>query len=188
MTKKKDFKRAVREYASRTGRSYTSARRQLLSRDRGGVAANDPASRTISRPELGFAVALPEGWSEFPRPFSSSPFEVARFACHDRTTHVCIVFRMPGSPGLHPRGIAERSRARLAKRGFGNFALGDADVGGKAGVLLTCDKTIEEGLWAAREYFVTAGSLVYCLGLGSGDPAGDAAVFDCMASGFEVTG
>jgi hypothetical protein len=53
--------------------------------------------------------------------------------------------------------------------------------------LLTFDKTTEAGPWAAREYFVSAGSLVYCLGLGSGDPNGDAHLFDSMAAQFLIT-
>lgn len=144
------------------------------------------AFHKVSKPELGFTVALPEGWSEFPRPFSSSPFEVARFAYRDAATHVCIVFRMPGSPKLDPRIIAERSKTKLEHKGYGNFALSECDVGPRRGVLLACDKTNDEGLWAAREYFVTAGSLVYCLGLATGDPAGDAALFDSMAARFEA--
>jgi hypothetical protein len=100
---------------------------------------------------------------------------------------MCIVFRLPGSPGLDPRGTAERSQAALTKKGFGNFALTKADVGTRAGVRLTFDKPTETGVWASREYFVTAGSLVYCLGLASGDPDGDATTFDAVAAQFEIT-
>ena len=131
-------------------------------------------------------MSLPDGWSEFPRPFSSSPFEVARYAHHDGTTRVCIVFRMPGSPGLHPGGMAERSNTKLEQKGFGNFVVRDVEIAGRAVVLLTCDKMIEKRPWAAREYFVPAGSLVYCLRLASGDPDGDRGKFDAMAEGFDV--
>jgi hypothetical protein len=186
MTKKRDFKRRVREYAARTGRSYTSARHLLLSR-RGEDAMTSIPFHKVSKPELGFTVALPDGWSEFPQPFSNSPFEVARFAYRDHANHICLVFRMPGSRGLDPRGVAERSKARLEQKGFRNFALSEVDVGPRHGVLLTCDKTNDQGPWAAREYFVTAGSLVYCLGFGTGDMAADAPVFDSMAERFEVS-
>jgi hypothetical protein len=186
MTQDKDFKREVRAYALRTGRSYASARRLLLSRSRGGAAMESVAFKLISKQEAGFAVRVPEGWSEFPPVLSHSPFEVARFAYRDHTDHVCIVFRLPGSPGLDPRGTAERSQAALTKKGFGNFALTKADVGSRPGVRLTFDKPTETGVWASREYLVTAGSLVYCLGLASGDPEGDAATFDAVAAQFEV--
>jgi hypothetical protein len=189
MTQDKDFKREVRAYALRTGRSYASARRLLLSR-RGGAAMETEkiAFKLIAKQDVGFTVRVPEGWSEFPPVLSHSPYEVARFAYRDHTDHLCIVFRLPGSPGLDPRGTAERSQAALSKKGFGDFALTKADVGSRKGVRLTFRKPTEAGgVWASREYFVSAGSLVYCLGLASGDPDGDAETFDTMAAEFQVT-
>jgi hypothetical protein len=143
--------------------------------------------KVISKPELGLAVRVPEGWSEFPPVLSSSSYEIARFAYRDHTNHMCIVFRLPGSPGLDPRGTAEQAEASQRRKGFGNFALTKANIGSRPGVRLTFDKHTEQGVWAAREYFVTAGNVVYCLGLASGDPDGDAEVFDAMAAQFEVT-
>jgi len=186
MTKEKDFKRAVRDYALRTGRSYASARHLLLTRSQGGAAMETISLKLITKPEPGFTVGVPEGWSEFPPVLSSSAYEVARFAYRDETNHMCIVFRMPGSPGLDPRGTAEQAQVQQKKRGYQNFAIAQVQIGSRAGVCLTFDKTTDLGLWAAREYFVTAGSLVYCLGLGSGDPKGDAEVFDAMAAKFEI--
>ena len=145
------------------------------------------ALKRVSKPDAGFIVGVPEGWAEFASVLSHSPYEVARFAYRDHADHLCIVFRLPGSPGLDPRGTAERSRAALYRKGFGNFVLRKVDVGRRAGVRLTFDKTTEAGVWSSREYFVSAGSLVYCLGLGTGDPEGDAATFDAMAAEFEVT-
>jgi hypothetical protein len=190
MTREKDFKRMVREYASRTGRSYSSARRILVARKGEGAAtkAQAAAFKTISRPKLGFTLSVPEAWAEFPALISNSAYEVARFAYRDHASHMCIVFRMPGSPGLDPRGTAQQALARQQSQGFGNFVLTEATVGKRAGILLTFDRKTEAGTWAAREYFVSAGSLVYCLGLGSGDAEGDAAVFDAMAAAFAVTG
>jgi hypothetical protein len=190
MTQKKDFKRAVREYASRSSRSYSSARRILIARDGAALAVKNSREsfKTISRPKLGFTLSVPEAWAEFPALLSNSAYEVARFAYRDHTSHLGIVFRMPGSPGLDPRGTADQVLARQRSQGFDNFVLADAAVGSRAGVLLTFDRKSEAGTWSAREYFVSAGSLVYCLGLGSGDRAGDAATFDAMAAGFEVTG
>jgi hypothetical protein len=187
MTQDKDFKRAVREYALRTGRSYASARRILSSRSRGGAAMENVSLLAISKPDFGFTVRVPAGWSEFPPVLSSSAYEVARFAYRDHTNHMCIVFRMPGSPGLDPRGTAEQAKVSQGRRGFGNFALTEVEVGRRPGVRLTFEKHTEIGVWAAREYFVSAGSLVYCLGLASGDPKGDAEVFDAMAAEFEIT-
>lgn len=145
------------------------------------------ALKVVSKPEWGFTVRVPEAWAEFPPVLSSSAYEVARFAYRDHTNHMCIVFRMPGSPGLDPRGTAEQAQVSQRRKGFGNFALTPFDMGGRAGVRMTFDKTNELGAWAAREYFVAAGSLVYCLGLASGDPKEDAALFDSMAAKFEIT-
>jgi hypothetical protein len=186
MTRNKDFKRAVRDYASRTGRSYAGARSLLVSRSRGDLTMNDVAFQSISRPELGFIVAIPQGWSEFPPILSNSPYEVARFAYRDHAHHIGIVFRMPGSPGLNVRVPAEEAQARQRQRGFGNFVLDEVHVGGRPGVRLTFEKTTAAGPWAAREYFVAAASRVYVLGLASGDPKGDEGVFESMASRFEV--
>jgi hypothetical protein len=186
MTQKKDLKRAVREYALRTGRSYSSARHLLLSRRRGGEVMEEMSLKVISKPELGFAVRVPEGWSEFPPILSNSPYEVARFAYRDHTTHMCIVFRMPGSPGLDPRVWAEQAQTRQRQQGYGSFALTEVEVGKRAGICLKFEKSNEAGVWACREYFVVAGSLVYCLGLASGDPQTDGKVFDAMAAKFEV--
>jgi hypothetical protein len=143
--------------------------------------------KAISKPDFGFTVRVPAGWSEFPPVLSSSAYEVARFAYQDHTNHMCIVFRLPGSPGLDPRFSAKQAEVSQRRRGFGNFVTDDVEVGRRAGVRLTFDKKSEIGVWAAREYFVAAGSLVYCLGLASGDPSGDAALFDAMAGEFEIT-
>jgi hypothetical protein len=101
-------------------------------------------------------------------------------------SHLCIVFRMPGSRDPRLRSVAERSRSRLCRRGYDNFAFTEVGVGGQPGLMLSFDKKTEEGVWAAREYFVAGKNLVYCLGLASGDPARAASVFDGIASRFEV--
>ena len=150
------------------------------------MTTTDVTMKQVTKPEHGYTVSVPEAWAEFPPILSNSPYEVARFAYRDHASHLCIVFRMPGSPGLHPRGTAEQAKARQEGKGYGNFALKDVEVGGRAGVLLSFDKATAAGPWAAREYFVSAGSLVYCLGLGTGDPAGNAPTFDAMAAGFVI--
>ena len=144
--------------------------------------------KLVPKPQLGFTVPVPDGWAEFPPITSNSPYEVARFARRDHTHHLCVVFRMPGSAALDPRTPAEDARVRLTASGYGNFAIDDARVAGRAGVRLTCDKARDSGVWAARLYFVSAGDLVFCLGLGSGDPAGDAPLFESMSAAFEVAG
>lgn len=144
--------------------------------------------KSISKSELGFSIHVPKDWSEFPPVLSSSPYEVARFAYRDHTNHLCIVFRLPGSPGLDPRVPAEEAQTRHKTQGFGNFALTKKDVGARAGVLLTFDKTVAHGgVWSVREYFVKGGNLVYALALASGDPHADAAIFDAMANQFQVS-
>ncbi len=122
---------------------------------------------------------VPDGWAELPPVLANSPYEVARFARRDHANHLCLVFR---SPGNEPRKRAEAARDRLATLGYDNFALDDAALGGHAAVRLGCAR----GGWAVREYFASVNDLVYCLGLGSSDPAGDAAVFDAMTAAFEI--
>ncbi|HEX4454322.1 MAG TPA: hypothetical protein VH143_25840 [Kofleriaceae bacterium] len=133
----------------------------------------------ITKPDHGFTVAIPDGWAEFPPMLTNSPYEVARFARRDHANHLCLVFR---SPGNDPRKRAEAARARLATTGYDGFVLDDAALGARPGVQLSCTR----GAWAVREYFVSVNDLVYCLGLGSSDPAGDAAAFDAMTAAFDI--
>jgi hypothetical protein len=187
MTRERDFKRKVRGLVRLTGRSYADARRLLLEKNQGGHAMTESQWTTMNNPRFGYSLALPAGYHEFPADPSHSPWEVARFLQRDHTSHLCLVFRMPGRIGLDPRESAERSRMRLEAKGFVDFAFSEVDMGARRGTLLTFQKPKENAeLWSAREYFVTAGSLVYCLGLGTGDRSGDAEVFDRIARGFEV--
>jgi hypothetical protein len=179
MTHDKDFKRKVRDHARRTGRSYASVHRRF-SRHREKMMQLEQITKQ------GFTVAVPHGWAEFPPMSANSPYEVARFARRDHANHLCLVFRMPGSRGLDPRTPAEAARARLEASGFGNFALADAAIGARTGARIDFDKPIDAGTWTVREYFVSADDVVYCLALGSSDPAGDAAAFDAMVDAFEV--
>jgi hypothetical protein len=172
MTHDKDFKRKVREHARRTGRSYASVHRRF-SRHREKMMQLEQITKQ------GFTVAVPHGWAEFPPMRSNSPYEVARFAHRDHASRLCLVFR---SPGNDPRKRAEAAQARLATTGYDDFALADAPLGAHSGVRLCCAR----GVWAVREYFVSVNDLVYCLGLGSSDPAGDAAIFDAMTAAFEI--
>jgi hypothetical protein len=175
MTHDKDFKRRVREHARRTGRSYASVHRRF-SRQRGEMTMQQFT-------KSGFTIAVPEGWAEFPPVPTNSPYEVARFARRDHAQHLCLVFRSPGSDA---RERAEAARERLEASGYGNFVLDDATLGARAAVRLRFDKPFGSGVWAVREYFIGATDVVYCLGLGSSDPAGDAAAFDSMCAAFEI--
>lgn len=187
MTRDKDFKRRVRETAARTGRSYASARNALLAKTEQARGKDSISLKVISKPELGLHFGVPEGWEEFPPVLSNSPYEVTRFARQDHAAHMCVVFRMPGSDGLDPKGMAERAQAKQKAKGFDNFRLTRVEVGERPGVLLSFDKKTDRGAWTAREYFVSVGSLVYCLGLGTGDADGDELTFDAMAEHFVIT-
>jgi hypothetical protein len=187
MTREKDFKRKVRDEARRTGRSYADARRLLLDTRPGGPAMTESQKTTTNNPRFGYSLTLPAGYHEFPADSTHSPWEVARFLRRDHTSHLCLVFRMPGRVGLDAREPALRSKARLEAKGFVDFALSEVELGKRHGTLLTFQRSADnKEPWSAREYFVTAGSLIYCLGLGSGDRSGDAEVFDRIAQSFEV--
>jgi hypothetical protein len=187
MTQDKDKKRKVREYARRTGRSYSDARRLLLSDSERGKAMTTSTFKRFFDTRYGFGVSLPDGWNEFPPDPTNSAYEVARFLRLDPTHQICLVFRMPGRAGLSPRDPAERSRARLARKGFQDFVLTDVEIASRPGVLLSCGKPRPgERSWSAREYFVSVGELVYVFGLASGDAGGDAELFDRIAARFEV--
>ncbi|HEY1547137.1 MAG TPA: hypothetical protein VGG28_04930 [Kofleriaceae bacterium] len=126
-----------------------------------------------------FTIAVPAGWAECAPVLANSPYEVARFIRRDHATHLCLVFR---SPGGDARKRAEAARERLAASGYANFTLADAALGAHTGVRLDFDK----GAWTVREHFVSVNDVVYCLGFGTSDPAGDAPVFDAMTAAFAI--
>ena len=81
---------------------------------------------------------------------------------------------------------ARRAQTALAANGFGEFAIADAELGGRAGVRLDCAKRDAGRVWAVREYFAVTDGIGFCLGCGSAAPEEDEPLFAEMARTFEV--
>lgn len=183
MTANKHFKRRVRERARRTGESYTAALSNLRRLD----AQERPMQwQRIEKPDFGYAVHVPGGWSERPPDLKNSPWETARFHQPDDRRHSVIVFRAPLARGRDARQVAENAQISLEHSGFTDFVIGETEVAGRPGALLECARHDAGRVWAVREYFVRYDDVGFCLGCGTAVPDEDGELFTGMARRFEV--
>jgi hypothetical protein len=181
MTANKHFKRRVRERARRTGESYTAALRHLR---RDNAKEFLMQWQRVEKPDFGYAVHIPQGWDERPPDLKNSPWETARFGDQADRRHTVIVFRHPTAHS--PAEVAERARTTLEARGFADFEVTDTEVAGRPGARLDCAKQDAGRVWAVREYFVSHGDVVFCLGCGSAVPDEDHEMFTAMAETLEL--
>jgi hypothetical protein len=123
-----------------------------------------PNLRRVEKPEFGFAVHVPVDWPELTPQPNNSGYERARFAYRDERRHNCQVFLSEGSTGLDPRVRAEDARVMLAERDFEHFVFDRTEIAGCPAVRLDFDIARDWGLWSVRQYYVSAGNLIYTLG------------------------
>jgi hypothetical protein len=185
MTANKHFKRRVRERARRTGESYTSALRHLR-RTEAREHEMQWQWRRIEKAEYGYAVHIPERWSERPPVLKNSPAETARFVDAADRRHSATVFRGMPRPGRMVMEVAEQVQAVLEGEGYRDFLLAEAQVGGLPGARLDCAKYDAGRVWAVREYFLVHGDIRFVLACGSAVPEEDDELFEAMADRFEV--
>jgi hypothetical protein len=191
MTTDKDFKRLVRQRASKTGESYSAARRRLLeSKGDNEMVTSD--LRRVEKPDDGFVLHVPADCAEAPADKLNNPYELARWGSltNDGVRRLYLVMRRPGSTGLDPRVAAEATQRNL-ERSFKHFVLAETTVDGRPAARLDFQMGNPSsywgfGVWRAREYFVPVGNLVWTLGLGSSREEPDAALFEAMANGFHL--
>ena len=183
MTANKNFKRRVRDRARRTGESYTAALRHLRQLD---VKEPTVQWQRIEKTDFGYAISVPEGWTERPPDLKNSPLETARFGEETDRRHGVTVFRGPVRPGRTAAEIAELARPSLEHAGFVDFVVTDAEIGGRPGARLDCARHDAGRVWAVQEYFVTDGRVSFCLGCGTSMPDEDAALFAEIVARFEV--
>jgi hypothetical protein len=185
MTANKSFKRRVRERAHRTGESYTAALRHLRQLD---AKERSMQWQRIEKTDFGYAISVPPGWAEFPPNLKNSPLETARFGDDSDRRHGVTVFRGPVRPGRTPAEIAELAQPALERAGFVDFAITDAEVGGRPGARLDCARHDAGRVWAVQEYFLSDGNVSFCVGCGSAVPEEDAPLFAEIVARFEVLG
>jgi hypothetical protein len=182
MTANRHFKRRVRERARRTGESYTAALRHL----RRVAEEHAMEWQRIEKDQYGYAIHVPQDWTEREPDLKNSPWETARFGNPADRRHALIVFRRLTSPGLSTADVAERALTSLESAGFADFRITETRVADRPGVRLDCAKHDAGRVWAVREYFVGHGDVHFCLGCGSSVPEEDEPLFDAMAERFEV--
>src|SRR4051812_41069669 len=104
MTANKDFKRVVRSRAAKTGESYASARRHLLTTQEAQMS--NTATLPVEDRQWGYTLALPQGWHRVPTDPFNKKDEVGRFTSHRDGVHLAIVFRSVINPDVaHTRRV-----------------------------------------------------------------------------------
>ncbi|MBP2704571.1 hypothetical protein JOL79_12170 [Microbispora sp. RL4-1S] len=186
MTENKHFKRRVRERSRRTGESYTAALRHLRRVDAEERHMHDTRWQRIERPDFGYAVQVPGEWDERPPNLKNSPWETARYGDRNDRRHGLIVFRQPMRPGRDAAEMARNVQGSLEGIGFTDLRIGDAEVAGRRGVLLTCAKHDAGRVMAVRHYMTTRDGVGFCLGCWTTIPDEDDAMFAVMALRFEL--
>jgi hypothetical protein len=140
----------------------------------------------FERPDFGYAIRVPEGWTERPPNLKNSPWETARYVeAADRRRSV-VVFRQPIRPGRSAGQVAEIVLPILEGVGFGEFAIEDVPVGGRPGARLDCTRHDAGRVWAVREYFVVQDTVAFCVGCGTSVPDEDDPLFARIVEGFEL--
>jgi hypothetical protein len=148
------------------------------------AASAPPPLRRVEKPELGFALSLPEGWREEPPdPFNSAQ-EIARFVGPGPGARNCLVFRNRAEPGLTAAAAARRVVAVLERGGFGNFVHHGVPLAGRPAARLDFDKPAAGGTWSVRHYFVVAADTPFCVSFGTSALAQDARLIDALAATF----
>ena len=170
MTSDRDLKKLVRARSRNTGESYVVARRRLLERLPGGKMES-ATLHAVDKPDLGFTVWVPESWTEYPPQPSNSPYEVARFRYRDEGRHICLVFRLPGRPGLTPLSFADETRRTLAAKQFEHFSTEELTLDGRPSVRMNYDSTrFDFGPWFCWRILLRCPRRWVQLGLGTSRP------------------
>src|SRR5262245_8825261 len=186
MTAGKSFKRLVRERAARTGESYTAALRHF----RGPSAESDPmesiAFRRVEKPDLGFALQVPEDWQEQPsNPAVGS--EVARFSSRQgNSVRLLLVFWSPMRSQLTPRAQAESMLPGIESQGYRELVLSDVRIANRPAIRLDCERRRDAEIFSVQGYLVFAGRGFFAIALGTHDLDRDRELLDGMADRFEV--
>ena len=202
MTAKKDLKRLVRARAQKTGESYAAALRHLRKQPPEAplVPSLDvpsypdlPTLRRVEKPDLGFALHIPEQWLEEPPNLRNSPWEAFRaFGPRQRLgggRSGCIVFRNPPQPAADAYTIARNVQPVLERDGFTSFTLHDAAVADRPGARLDFARPLPDGgVWAVRHYFVVVAGIPFCVSFGTTGPIADAPLLDALIEHFELLG
>ena len=151
--------------------------------------------RRVEKPELGFAASIPVDWNEQPPKHGvpqarwQSPVQPGLMLTVNRTTPV----------GASPRQVAEGAAAALRPVDYVVVEVTDATVIGKPGATMRSwirgsDLAARTGWGDAAEserfnlryYFVKSEGDVLCFILGAAVEVEDPALFDLLASRFEL--
>lgn len=148
----------------------------------------DPvAMKHYKSKQWGFSLDVPRRWNAFPAVPSHSPYEVIRFASHEAGHHLIIISRAPHDPGKTPQEHVQNAQTFLERQGFSNFVYGTAVIASRPAQMLDCDRTVGDGPWSCRNYFLFNGlATAYGLGFGSSDWGAMQGLFERVAQSFEA--
>lgn len=140
----------------------------------------------IEKSDFGYAVVVPQTWTERPPNLRNSPWETARFGDNGDRRHTLIVFRQPIKPGRDVLELAELVQPSLTRSGFGDFEITPTTMAGGPAALLRCARHDAGRVWAVREYLSVRDDVSFCLGCGTSVPDEDDELFASMAEQFEL--
>jgi hypothetical protein len=151
--------------------------------------------RRIPKPDLGFAVHVPEEWVETAASPDTGGYEVARFWQRGEKAQNCLVFRHRLRSSL--RSSVKGAQHVLEADDFQNFTLLETELAGAPAIRMDFvrpggrrpsakSRSLVGGPWTVRHYFVARGGFVYVLSFGTTSPESDRTVFDEMAARFEL--
>ena len=137
-----------------------------------------------------FTLDIPARWNTFPADPKNSPppDEVIRFVSHEDGIHLLCISRKPGDPKQSLKEYRDQMQQRLAAKGFGNFITAETTIGSRKALILDCDISQGDGTWSLRWYYITEGTLIYGLGLGTTNKYGMFELYNRIAQSFEILG
>lgn len=127
----------------------------------------------------GAGLRVPPGWETLP-PVPSNGAELIRVTSGASVEVIVFKLRSHGRPATD---IATRTRARLAERGYTDFAQTEPPFAGGDGARLEFRVTAERTSW---EYFAVRGPAAFVLALSSVRPDEDGALVEALASTFHL--
>lgn len=140
----------------------------------------------IEKPEYGYAIGLPVGWTEQPPDLRNSPLETARFVDPEDRRHSLIVFRSMPALGTTARRLADGTQRVLELKGWLDLSVTEATFGGATGIRLDAVKRDAGREMAIRQYFVAVGEVGLILASNTIAPDEDDALLTEISVRFEI--
>ena len=191
MTANRDLKRLVRARTKKTGESYTAALQHLRrgAAEKRSAPHQPPTLRRVEKAEFGYAVHIPDDWTEVRPDLFNSEWEVGHFMSPGPRYRSCRVFRTPQEQQSDLTMVARSDAVELARSGYGNFRHAAIRLAGRRAAWLAFDRATPDGrVWSCRYHYVAAAGMRFCLALGTWAIDEDGPLQATLAARFELIG